>query len=165
MYRVFTDNCKKSNGLYCITESISHKFLKLLYLDYYSWTYITTNFQYHSDSFNIRNVSQKNQAFSHQQNIWTVTNYGKFKSSIALRREFRKYLKLSPRQLLHSYAFSRVIDRFMASGDVSPFKLPGPPRTKIIEENIDTVRTLIEEKPNSTISLLTPTSNWFLQKI
>ena len=40
----------------------------------------------------------------------------------------------------------------MASGDVSPFRLPGPPRTKIIEENIDTVRDLVEEKHKSSIS-------------
>ena len=39
----------------------------------------------------------------------------------------------------------------MAYGDVSPSKLPGPPRTKINEENIDTVRNLVEEKPNSSI--------------
>ena len=41
----------------------------------------------------------------------------------------------------------------MASDDVSPSKFPGPPRTEIIEENIDTVRKLVEEKPNSSISL------------
>ena len=44
----------------------------------------------------------------------------------------------------------------MASGDVSPSKLPGSPRTKIIEGNIDTVRNLVEEKPNSSISLPIP---------
>ena len=47
----------------------------------------------------------------------------------------------------------------MASGDVSPSKLPGPLQTKIIEENIDTVRNLVEEKPSSSISLQAPTSN------
>ena len=47
----------------------------------------------------------------------------------------------------------------MVSGDVSPSKPPGSPRTEIIEENIDTVRNLVEEKPNSTISLPTQTSN------
>ena len=40
----------------------------------------------------------------------------------------------------------------MASSDVSPSKLPDPPRTKIIDENIDLVRNLVEEKPNSSIS-------------
>ena len=39
----------------------------------------------------------------------------------------------------------------MASGDVSLSKLPGYLRTKIIEENIDTVKKLVEEKPNSSI--------------
>ena len=62
-------------------------------------------------------------------------------------------------QLPHSYAVSKVINRFMASSDVSPSNLPGPPWTKITEENIDRVRNLVEEKPNSSISLLTPTSN------
>ena len=42
----------------------------------------------------------------------------------------------------------------MASGDVSPSKLPGPPQTKIIEENIDIVRNVVEENPNSSISEL-----------
>ena len=41
----------------------------------------------------------------------------------------------------------------MASCDVSPSKYPGPPRTNIIEENIDTVeKNLVEEKLNSSIS-------------
>ena len=43
----------------------------------------------------------------------------------------------------------------MASGDVSPSKLPGLPRNKISKEIIDTVRDLIEEIPNSSISLPT----------
>ena len=79
------------------------------------------------------------------------------KVATALRREFWKHFKLLPRQLPHSYPFSRVIDRYMASGDVFPSKLPGHLRTQIIEENNDTVRNLVEEKPNSTIFLLTPT--------
>ena len=63
--------------------------------------------------------------------------------------------------LPQSYAFCRVINRFMASGDVSLSKLPGPTRTKIIEENIDTVRNVVEEKPNSSSFLPTPSSNSF----
>ena len=39
----------------------------------------------------------------------------------------------------------------MASDEVSLSKLPGPLQTKIIEENIDTVRNLIKEKPNLSI--------------
>ena len=35
---------------------------------------------------------RKNQTFSHQQNIWIVTNCGEFKSSTALRMEFRNHL-------------------------------------------------------------------------
>ena len=77
-----------------------------------------------------------------------VTNYGEFESATALRREFRKHFKLSPSQLPRSYAFSRVVNRFMA------FRLPGPLRTKIIEANINTVRNQVEEKPNSSISEL-----------
>ena len=66
---------------------------------------------------------KKNQTFSHQQNIWISTNYGEFISPTALRKEFRKHFNLSPRQLPHSYAFSRVINRFMASCDVFSSKL------------------------------------------
>ena len=65
---------------------------------------------------------------------------------------------MSPRQLPRSYAFSRVVNRFMASGDVSPSKLPGLPRTKIIEENIVAKGNLVEEKPDISISLPTPIS-------
>ena len=39
----------------------------------------------------------KNKTFSHQQNIWIVANCGEFKSPTALRMEFRKHNKLSPR--------------------------------------------------------------------
>ena len=56
---------------------------------------------------------RKNKTFSHQQNICIVTNCGEFESSNALRREFGKHFKLSPRQLPQSYAFSRVINRLM----------------------------------------------------
>ena len=91
------------------------------------------------------------QIFSHQQNIWIVTNYGEFKSPTDLRREFRKHFKLSPCQLPHSNAFFRVINRSIASRDVSHSKIIGLPRTKIIEKNIDTVKNLIEGKPNYAI--------------
>ena len=47
----------------------------------------------------------------------------------------------------------------MASGGVAPSKLPGPPQSKIVEGNINTVRNLVEKKLNSSISLPTPTSN------
>ena len=47
----------------------------------------------------------------------------------------------------------------MASDDVSLSILSGPPRTKIIEENIDTVRNLVEEKPNSSISEVSTAMN------
>ena len=40
----------------------------------------------------------------------------------------------------------------MASGDVSPSKLPSLTWTKIIEENIATVSNTVEEKTNSSIS-------------
>ena len=36
------------------------------------------------------------------------------------------------------------------------FHVSNSPGTKMIEENIDTVRNLVEEKPNSSISLPTP---------
>ena len=45
----------KSNVL--ISGSITHKFLKFLHLDYHSSIHNSTNFQYHSRSFDIRNTS------------------------------------------------------------------------------------------------------------
>ena len=39
----------------------------------------------------------------------------------------------------------------VSAGDVSLSNLPGIPRINIIEENIDTVRNLVKEKPNSFI--------------
>ena len=104
---------------------------------------------------------RKNQTFSHQQNIRIVTKYGEFKSPIALRREFRKHFKLSPRNFPRSDPFSRVINRFMASSDFSPSNLPGPPRTKIIEENIDTVRNMVDKKSNFSISEVSTAMNLF----
>ena len=55
LYRVFTSNSGKVT--YYISGTIAHKFLKFLYLDYHNWTYITTNFQYHSRLFHIRKTS------------------------------------------------------------------------------------------------------------
>ena len=95
----------------------------------YLWKYYTGILNFFSYS---RCLLGKNQTFSHQQNIWIVTNYGKFKSSTALTRDFCQHFKLSPCQRPHSYVFSRVVNRFMAPGDVSLSKLPGLPRTKTI---------------------------------
>ena len=50
----------------------------------------------------------------------------RIQSPIALRREFHKHFKLLPHELPHSYVFSRVINRFMASGNIYSSKLPGP---------------------------------------
>ena len=55
LYRVFTGNCGKVT--YYISGSITHKFLKVFCLDHRSWTYIASNFQYNSRSFDIRNAS------------------------------------------------------------------------------------------------------------
>ena len=81
---------------------------------------------------------KKNQTLSHQQNIWIVTNYGEFKSLTTLRREFRKHFKSSPS------ASSELLTSL---------------RTKIIEENIDTVRNLVQEKPSSSISEVSTAMN------
>ena len=68
------------------------------------------------------------------------------------------HFKLSQRQLPHSYALSRVINRIMASGDVSPSKLLSSPKHNY-EENIDTVRNMVEENPNSSISEVSTAMN------
>ena len=48
----------------------------------------------------------------------------------------------------------------MASGDDSPSKISGPPRTKIIEEKHSySKKKLIEDYLNSSVHLPTPTSN------
>ena len=70
-----------------------------------------------------------------------------------------KALQIVTNYVPHNYAFSRVIDRFMASGDVFPTKLTGPPRTKIIEENIDRVGNLVEEKPDFSFSEVSTAMN------
>ena len=100
---------------------------------------------------------RKNLTFSHQQNIRLKQTmvYRVFKSPTSLRREFQEHFILSPRQLLHS------LSRFIASSDVSHSKLPDPPRSKNIEENIDTERNLSEEKPNSSISDVSTAMNLF----
>ena len=49
----------------------------------------------------------------------------------------------------------------MASSSISPSELSGPPLIKIIEDNIDIVRNLVDEKPNYSISLPTPTPTSF----
>ena len=54
-------------------------------------------------------LARKNQTFSHQQNIWIVTNFGEFKSSTALIKkgipQELKIVKTSTSQLrlLQSY--------------------------------------------------------------
>ena len=108
IYGIFTGNCGKVT--YNISGSITLKFLNFFNLDYHSWKYITTNFQYHSRSFDIQNASYE------KTDIFTLTKH--LDCNPSLGREFRKHFKLSPRQFPHSFAFSRVISRFMASGDV-----------------------------------------------
>ena len=55
LFSVFIVNCGRVT--YYISGSITRKFLKFLYLNYHGWIYITTNFQCHSRSFDIRNAS------------------------------------------------------------------------------------------------------------
>ena len=50
-YRVCTGDYRKVT--FYNSGSIAHIFQKFLYLDYNSCTYINTNFQYHSRSFEI----------------------------------------------------------------------------------------------------------------
>ena len=56
-YRVFTGNCGKVTCY--ISGSIVHKLPIFLYLCYHGWTYITTNFQCHSRSFDIGKLVTK----------------------------------------------------------------------------------------------------------
>ena len=79
------------------------------------------------------------QTFSHQQNIRIIQKFNCFKKGI-------------PQAL-------QIVNIFMASSDVSPSKLPGLRRIQTIEENIDTVRNLVEEKANFSISFPTSNSN------
>ena len=80
-YRVFTGNCEKLE--YYISGSITHKFLNFLCLVLHTWTYIPriSNIILVHLIFEI--PPRKNQTFSHQQNIWIVTNYREFKSPTA----------------------------------------------------------------------------------
>ena len=77
------------------------------------------------------------------------SNYGEFKSPTALIRELRKNFKLLPRQL----RLLQSINRFTAF-QASRFSSNQNYRRKTFP-----VRNLVEEKPNSSISLPTPTSN------
>ena len=95
-------------------------------------------------------LPRKNQTFSHHQNIWIVTSW-KFKSPTALRRKFRKYFKFSPRQLLYSYAFPRVINIFTTFGDVSPSRSSSIQSYR--RKHWYSKKNLFQEKDNSFISL------------
>ena len=64
----------KSNVLYL--RNITHKLLEFLYLDYHSWTYITTNFNIILVHLIFEMPPRKIQTFSCQQNFWIVPNYG-----------------------------------------------------------------------------------------
>ena len=66
-YTFFTVNCLKV--MYYISGSITHKFMKFLYLDYHSLTYTTSHFQYHSLSFAIWDASYK------KSDIFTPTKH------------------------------------------------------------------------------------------
>ena len=137
MSKVFTDNCRKV--AYYISGSITHKYLKFLY--------ITTNFQYHSRSFDFRNTSQKkSDIFTPTKHsdcikLWRIQKSYWFDKGISQAFQIVATSTSSQLRVLQS----RVNNRFITSGDVSPPMLPNLPRTKIIEENIDTVTNLIEE--------------------
>ena len=98
-----------------------------------------------------------------KKDIFTLTKHldcnqlRKIQKSDCFKNGIPQTLQIVTMSASLSYAF-RGINRFMASDDVSPSKLTGPPRTKIVEENIDTVRNLVEEKPNSSIS--NPSNSW-----
>ena len=87
---------------------------------------------------------RKNHTFSHKQYIWIVTNYMEnLKVQTLLDCNSASTSNCHPRHLPHSSAFSRVINRLMASVDVSPSKFPGSPEPKLLEKHIGAVRNLV----------------------
>ena len=75
--------------------------------------------------------------FSQEQAKWIMVEYAKVKSPTIVRREFRKFFKVTPRKVPHVQEFQRISDRFQNTGNVTPQKPSGPP--KIPAENISAV--------------------------
>ena len=69
----------------------------------------------------------KSSPFSSEQRIWIITKYAELKSTIAVRRAFRKEFKVSSPSLVpHPWQFKRVIEKFNDCGDIGDPKLkPG----------------------------------------
>ena len=82
--------------------------------------------------------TRKNQTFSHQKHIWIVTNYGEFKSSTALRREFCKYFKY------HRVSFLTVTPSPELSTDLWPPVMSLLPSFQILPEPKLSKKTMIQ---------------------
>ena len=159
MYSVFTGNWGKVT--YYISGSITQTFLKFLYLDYPSWTYISTSFQYHSRLFDIRNASQKKSYILTEtkhfycNQLWRIQKFNWFKKGILQALQIVTTSDSSKLCFLQSY--QQIYGLLWRLS----FQASKSSRTKIIEENIDIVRNLVLKKLNTStsISLPTPTSN------
>ena len=114
--RVFTGNCGKVT--YYISGSIASKFLKCLYLDYHSWTCINTNFQYHSRSFDIRNVSNKKSDIFTPTKHFDCNQLWRIQKSNCFKKETPQELQIFTTSAFSQLRLSKVINRFMSSGDV-----------------------------------------------
>ena len=107
---------------------------------------------------------RKTQTFPHQHNICIITNYREFKSPTALKRESASTSNC------HQVSYLTVTLCLELSANLwppltSPSKLPGLLRTKIIKENIDIVRNLVEVKPNSSIFKVSTAMNLSMGRV
>ena len=85
--------------------------------------------------------------FTPEQETWIVLKYGELQSLISVRRLFRKEFKVTPQHIPTLMAFSRVVTRFKETGCVKAQNPPGPNKTKITDENITTIKALMENYP------------------
>ena len=79
--------------------------------------------------------------------IWIVNKFGEVKSATLVRRAFqREFPRSDPRKVPHQRQFSRVIEKFKASGDVGDPKIKRKPSDTVPQCDVRAVEELFFKK-------------------
>ena len=97
--------------------------------------------------------------FTPEQETWIVLKFGELKSATRVRRLFRKEFQVVPQHIPNLKAFSRVVNRFKETGCVKGRNPPGPLKTKIMDDTVNTIKAMMENDPTTSIRQLASEMN------
>ena len=89
--------------------------------------------------------------FTTDQETWIIIQYGQLQNVTKVKRNVKIHFNLSPHKVPDRRQFSRIVERFLATGSVKQKKPSGRPLSVVTDENAAIVDELIENDPRISI--------------